>query len=46
MRSSRGVKLFDRNRDGYLLTDAGNEMVAAAERVEREMIALERSLAG
>jgi DNA-binding transcriptional LysR family regulator len=41
-----GVKLFDRHRDGYLLTDAGNEMVAAAERVEREMVALERSLAG
>ena len=41
-----GVKLFDRHRDGYLLTDAGNEMVATAERVEREMVALERSLAG
>jgi DNA-binding transcriptional LysR family regulator len=41
-----GVKLFDRHRDGYLLTDAGSEMVAAAERVEREMLALERSLVG
>ena len=40
------VKLFDRHRDGYLLTDAGSAMVAAAERVEREMIALERGLAG
>ena len=46
LESRLGVKLFDRNRDGYLLTDAGSEMVAAAERVEREMIALERSLAG
>jgi DNA-binding transcriptional LysR family regulator len=41
-----GVRLFDRHRDGYLLTDAGGEMVAGAERVEREMAALERGLAG
>jgi DNA-binding transcriptional LysR family regulator len=41
-----GVKLFDRNRDGYLLTAAGNDMLAGAERVEREMAALERGLAG
>jgi DNA-binding transcriptional LysR family regulator len=41
-----GAKLFDRHRDGYLLTHAGEEMVAAAERVEREMVALERSLVG
>jgi DNA-binding transcriptional LysR family regulator len=46
LESRLGVKLFDRHRDGYLLTDAGNEMVAGAERVEREMVALERSLAG
>ena len=41
-----GVKLFDRHRDGYLLTSAGHEMVAGAERVEREMAALERGLVG
>ena len=41
-----GVKLFDRHRDGYLLTDAGSEMVAGAERIELEMAALERGLAG
>ena len=41
-----GVKVFDRNRDGYLLTDAGKDMLAGAERVEREMAALERGLAG
>ena len=41
-----GAKLFDRHRDGYLLTEAGHEMVAGAERVEREMAALERGLAG
>jgi DNA-binding transcriptional LysR family regulator len=41
-----GVRLFDRHRDGYLLTDAGSAMVLGAERVEREMIALERGLVG
>jgi DNA-binding transcriptional LysR family regulator len=41
-----GAKLFDRHRDGYLLTDAGKDMVVGAERVEREMDALERGLAG
>jgi DNA-binding transcriptional LysR family regulator len=41
-----GVKLFDRHRDGYLLTSAGHEMVAGADRVEREMAALERGLLG
>lgn len=40
------VRLFDRHRDGYLLTDAGAQMVAGAERVEREMAALERGVAG
>ena len=41
-----GVKLFDRNRDGYVLTAAGQDMLAGAERVEREIAALERGLAG
>lgn len=41
-----GVKLFDRHRDGYLVTEAGREMMVSAERVEREMAALERGLAG
>lgn len=41
-----GVKLFDRHREGYLLTDAGQDMLAGAERVEKEMAALERGLAG
>jgi DNA-binding transcriptional LysR family regulator len=41
-----GVRLFDRHRDGYLLTAAGSEMVISAERVELEMSALERGLAG
>jgi len=41
-----GVKLFDRHRDGYLLTNAGHETVAGAERVEREMATLERGIVG
>lgn len=41
-----GVRLFDRHRDGYLLTDAGAQMVLGAERVEAEMAALERGVAG
>jgi DNA-binding transcriptional LysR family regulator len=40
------VRLFDRNRDGYTLTDAGRQMLPGAERIEREMSALERGLAG
>ncbi len=35
------VRLFDRHRDGYLLTDAGEQMVSGAERVECEMAALD-----
>lgn len=35
-----------RHRDGYQLTDAGAEMVAGAERIEVEMAALQRGLAG
>jgi DNA-binding transcriptional LysR family regulator len=46
LESRLGARLFDRHRDGYLLTDAGHEMVAGAERVEREMAALERGLIG
>ncbi len=40
------TRLFDRNRDGYSVTDAGHEMFPAAERVEREMATLERGLVG
>jgi DNA-binding transcriptional LysR family regulator len=40
------AKLFDRHREGYTLTDAGHAMVEGAERVEREMAALERGLVG
>lgn len=40
------TRLFDRNRDGYVLTDAGREMLPGAERVERELVQIERGLAG
>lgn len=40
------ARLFDRSRDGYTLTSAGQQMVPGAERVEREMSALELELAG
>jgi DNA-binding transcriptional LysR family regulator len=40
------ARLFDRNREGYQLTDAGRRMVERAERAEKEMLALERELVG
>jgi DNA-binding transcriptional LysR family regulator len=40
------ARLFDRNRDGYVLTDAGRDMLPRAERVEGEVAALERDLMG
>ena len=41
-----GTRLFDRHRDGFRLTGAGAGMVAAAERVEDDVRALTRDLAG
>jgi DNA-binding transcriptional LysR family regulator len=41
-----GVRLFERARDGYALTAAGEDMVAAAEAVEARIGAAERRLAG
>ncbi len=40
------TRLFDRTRDGYTLTDAGRDMLPGAERIEREMSALERGVVG
>lgn len=40
------ARLFDRNRDGYVLTEAGEKMLPGAEDVERGVSALERQLAG
>jgi DNA-binding transcriptional LysR family regulator len=41
-----GVRLFDRSARGYGLTVAGEHMLASAERVEDEILALERRLLG
>jgi len=40
------TRLFDRNRDGYSLTQAGRQMIPGAERIEKEMSALERGVIG
>ncbi len=40
------ARLFDRHRDGYTLTQAGEQMLPGAERIEREVAALERGLVG
>ena len=41
-----GVRLFDRARDGYAPTPAGEAMVATAGRMDAEISILERTLAG
>ncbi|HVJ41639.1 MAG TPA: LysR family transcriptional regulator [Dongiaceae bacterium] len=41
-----GHTLFQRGNDGFVLTDEGAAVLAHAERIEEEAIALERQLAG
>ena len=41
-----GVRLFDRQPSGYQTTQAGGDLAATAQRVEAEMLALGRRLAG
>ncbi|MPZ44917.1 MAG: LysR family transcriptional regulator [Betaproteobacteria bacterium] len=41
-----GVRLFERARDGYVPTAAGEAAIAAAGRMEEEIVGLERKLAG
>jgi DNA-binding transcriptional LysR family regulator len=41
-----GARLFERHRDGYTPTPAGDEAVALAERLEGEVDGLEQRLAG
>lgn len=41
-----GVKLFERLPSGYVLTAAGEEMLAVASRVDDEITALDRRIAG
>jgi DNA-binding transcriptional LysR family regulator len=40
------TRLFDRGPDGYTLTEAGQQMLPGAERIEAEMSALERGVVG
>lgn len=41
-----GVRLFERHRDGYVLTAAGDEMHAGAERLRREVDDMDRRVTG
>ncbi|MCP8939038.1 LysR family transcriptional regulator [Alsobacter sp. SYSU M60028] len=41
-----GTPLFERHRAGYGMTPAGEEMVALAERMERDVLEFSRKLAG
>jgi DNA-binding transcriptional LysR family regulator len=41
-----GVRLFERARDGYVPTAAGEATIAAAGRIDEEIVVLERKLAG
>ncbi|MCB9671636.1 MAG: LysR family transcriptional regulator [Alphaproteobacteria bacterium] len=40
------TRLFDRSRDGYALTEAGQRILPGAERMERELAAIERGTVG
>lgn len=44
--SRLGVKLFDRGRDGYAPTSAGEDVADAASRIEEEVVGVERRVAG
>lgn len=41
-----GVRLFERSRTGYTATTAGDDVAAAAQRVEAEVLEVERRIAG
>mgnify|MGYP000215225287 CR=1 FL=1 len=41
-----GVELFQRRRDGYVPTQAGEEMAATAQRMERDALEVERRVVG
>jgi len=43
---SMGARLFDRVASGYVLTQAGQEMLGSAQRMEDEALALDRKLYG
>lgn len=41
-----GVKLFERSRSGYLITDAASDLVELAERVDADLARIELKVAG
>src|SRR5688500_16623385 len=45
LEDSLGHKLFQRTADGFVLTEEGMAMLAPAERMEREALAIERHVA-
>ena len=46
LESTLGARLFDRTSNGYRLTDAGTRILARAERMEDEAMAVARDVAG
>ena len=46
LESRKAVQLFDRDSGRYVPTEAGSQMVLAAERMETEALALDRSITG
>lgn len=46
MESQLGIKLFVRQPEGFVLTEVGEAMVERAERVESEILSLEREIFG
>lgn len=43
---SLGVRVFERRARGYVLTQAGEELLAATERLELELLSISRAMAG
>jgi len=46
LEAALGVSLFTRSPEGFVLTDAGNEIMPLAEEAERAIAAIERRVAG
>lgn len=46
MEDQLDIKLFVRNPEGFILTEVGEDMVARAERVESEILSMEREVFG
>ncbi|MFN3889088.1 MAG: LysR family transcriptional regulator [Beijerinckiaceae bacterium] len=46
LEETMGVRLFERSRNGYAPTPAGDEMIALAGKMEQEIVDFERAVAG